>query len=553
MNYRFENRLLGRSFVRYIVPATLTMAFGQIAPLVDAACISARLGDAALSVLSVTAPVYYFINIIAVLGGVSAGVGIAQARGAGNGRTGGRILAFSLLWTAVLSAAASLLMLVFLDPLLLFLSATPENIGYCREYLHILLPGMVFYAGNVAGAYILTGDENPKLAMAGTFTGCAVNVAIDYIGLIVLGRGVGTAAFGTAFGMFCSCLVYCLHYRKGSGACRPEFIPRGQDDPAWTQVVKPAVPQAAMYFLMTVQLILTNATLKSGAGTEGLGNAVVIECLELVASILITGISEAMTPISAAYYGEGNRSGMLMVKRMGLTIGEAVMAPLVLLLLIRPQWFLLLFGIRSELMLRTLPASVRIMASAYLFRMYSKQMQNYLLATGEDRKADISVFIQYILQIPLTIVLSRWSDLNAPWIAMLLGSLGQTAYLLAFRGLRKGCLGWYPENLALITGGRAVSSTFEAWKEEASGVLSPEQAGMLAEKLLNPFADMFSGPEPEEKAPVCSFLILGEDDGAKTCILRYDSKEDFPADNGGDAGDVQSAGFNGLKRLRLKF
>ena len=76
MNYRFENRLLGRSFVRYIVPATLTMAFGQIAPLVDAACISARLGDAALSVLSVTAPVYYFINIIAVLGGVSAGVGI---------------------------------------------------------------------------------------------------------------------------------------------------------------------------------------------------------------------------------------------------------------------------------------------------------------------------------------------------------------------------------------------------------------------------------------------------------------------------------------------
>jgi hypothetical protein len=136
---------------------------------------------------------------------------------------------------------------------------------------------------------------------------------------------------------------------------------------------------------------------------------------------------------------------------------------------------------------------------------------------------------------------------------MLLGSLAQTAYLLAFRGLRKGCLGWYPENLALITGGRAVSSTFEAWKEEASAVLSPEQAGMLAEKLLNPFADRFAGPETEKKAPVCSFLILGEDDGAKTCILRYDAKEEFPADKNGAAGEVQSAGFNGLKRLRLKF
>ena len=52
INYKYEEKLIGKSALRYIIPSIITLVFSQTAPLVDAACVSASLGNVALSALS---------------------------------------------------------------------------------------------------------------------------------------------------------------------------------------------------------------------------------------------------------------------------------------------------------------------------------------------------------------------------------------------------------------------------------------------------------------------------------------------------------------------
>lgn len=44
INDKSERIFIGKAYIRYIIPAALAMIFGQLAPLVDSVCVSAKLG-----------------------------------------------------------------------------------------------------------------------------------------------------------------------------------------------------------------------------------------------------------------------------------------------------------------------------------------------------------------------------------------------------------------------------------------------------------------------------------------------------------------------------
>ena len=67
-------------------------------------------------------------------------------------------------------------------------------------------------------------------------------------------------------------------------------------------------------------------------GTSGLGNATIVENIELIGTIFTSGVGEAVLPLFASYYGEENYGGLKLVKRSALVLGQIVMLPLVLFL-----------------------------------------------------------------------------------------------------------------------------------------------------------------------------------------------------------------------------
>ena len=127
ISYQYENRLIRRSSIRYILPPMLGMIFAQIAPVIDGICISGTMGEEALAALSTVGPINYGLNIIAALGGIGCGVVISRCSGAGEKGKAARVFTRGIILMVAVTLLLSFVGALFVNPLLTFLCAALLN------------------------------------------------------------------------------------------------------------------------------------------------------------------------------------------------------------------------------------------------------------------------------------------------------------------------------------------------------------------------------------------------------------------------------------------
>ena len=524
IQYKFENRLIKHSSIRYIFPPMIGMIFAQIAPVVDGICISNSMGEEALAAIGTAAPIGYVFNIISALGGIGCGVLISRCSGSGEKAKAARIFTRTMVILVVSSIVLSILGIIFIDPLLGLLCATPENYIYAREYLLVTLCGAVFPVLNFAGDYILVNDNNQKLAMAGDIVGALVNIVIDFVGVYVFHFGIWAVAFGTVFGSVCCCLVYLLHLRKPDRLCRIVPFKRVPGDPGDLEIFKPGCAEAVMYFMFAIQLLIQNYVLREDAGTVGISNSAIIENLQLVMTIVIAGATDAVYPMAGAYNGEQNKSGMLMVKRMLTKFGFLTLLPLVIILCLFPQLIIMPFGIDDPVMLESLPFAIRLISVGSLLTLVYTMMIDYLSAIEEEGKATLALIIQSLFQIAFTLLLNPWFGMDAPWYATLVGGIAALIYLSFFcNHLPEGIFRFHRKNLLLLTGGNLDRRLLEEHKKISGEILTEKELELVEKKLFQPLLCSI----PEDAFPLSSFSILECKDATRAVILRYESKQDY--------------------------
>ena len=524
IDYKYENRfILHRSF-RYVFPPMLGMVFAQIAPLVDGICVANAMEEEALSAIGTVGPVNYVFNIIAALGGIGCGVMISRCSGSGERAKAARIFTRTLIFLIISSVILSVAGIIFIHPILRALCATAENYHFAHDYLLVILAGSVFQVLNFAGDYILANDNNQNLAMAGDITGAVVNMIIDVVGVFVLHQGIWIVAFGTAFGSFCCVLVYLLHFRKKDRLCRIVLPKRVPGEENLLKILKPGDAEAVIYCMYAAQLLIQNYVLRGTGGTMGISNSTVIENLQLVFTIVIAGATDAIYPMAAAYDGEQNESGMLMVKRMLARFGFVMLVPFSVILCIFPQLMIMPYGIDEPIMLKTLPFAIRLVSVGSLITLIGTLLVDYLSASEKEGKATLALFIQSAFTIGFMLVLDDYCDMDAPWYAMIIGGVASLIYLWFFCDhLPEGIVRFHQKNLLLLTGGDLDAARVESWKQELSGILTDEETELVNEKLFMPLMSSL----PEGVAPHGTFSVLQRDDGRRSVIVRYESKEDY--------------------------
>lgn len=528
IQYKYENSLIRHSSVRYIFPPMVGMIFAQIAPFVDGICVANSMGEAALSAVGTVAPIGYIFNLFSALGGIGCGVFISRCSGSGEKAKAARIFTRTLVMLVVASVLLSVLGYIFLDPILKVLCATPENYPFARTYLMVTLLGSVFPVLNFAGDYILASDNNQNLAMAGDITGAIVNIIVNCIGVFVFHFGIWVVAFGTVFGSACCCMVYLLHFRKPDRLCRIVPLKRVSGDPSDIEIFKPGCAEAVMYCMFAVQLVIQNFVLRENAGTMGISNSAVIENLQLVITIVIAGATDAIFPMAAAYDGEENESGMLMVKRMLTKIGFAMLLPAVIILCMFPQIMIIPYGIDEPVMLKTLPYAIRLISVGSLITLISMLLIDYLSAVEQELKATMALIIQSVFQISFTLLLNPRFGMDAPWYGTLIGSVASLIYLCFFCDhLAEGIYRFRKKNLLLLTGGKLTGEKVEEWKMMAGDILTAKELEIVKTKFFAPLLSCI----PEGSAFNSSFTILQRDDDMHVVILRYESKKDFIGEN----------------------
>ena len=523
-NEREECGLIRRSSFRYMVPLMLGMLFAQSAPAVDAICVSRKMGEEALSALITVMPLGYLISAIGTLGGLGAGVFISKCSGSGEKAKAARVFSRTMLLMTVFSAFLALLVGIFHEPILTAFCTTDENRAFAREYMLITLMGSPVLVIAFAADYFLLNDNDETLSMIGAITGAATNILIDYIGILILNGGIGVAAVGTVMSGLVTCLVDLLHFRKKDRLCRFTSPRRKEGDPGLLELIKPGSAEGVMYFLLGIQLLIQNYVLRGSAGTSGLGNSTVIENLQLFITIIVAGTTDVIYPIASSYYGEQNRSGVLLAKRTLARISYMLLVPLVVLFCVCPQIIINLFAIDDEVMLATLPWSIRVVSVTALLNMIGTLVMDFLSSTEKETKATIAMIIQLGASCLLAILLEKPCEINAPWYADLLANVVVLIYLFFFaENAFKGLIRFYPENLRMLVGGKLTGQNLEAWLDASADILTDQERLLVSEQITAPLLAAI----PDGKSPRSTWTILERDDGRKAVILRYEGKVDY--------------------------
>ena len=562
INYVYEDKLIRKSSLHYLIPAIIGLVFGQLSPVIGGICISGSLGEVPFSALSTVEPVNLILSAIGCLGGVGCGITISKCSGSGDKEMAARIFTRAVIAMVLATVAVSAVMLIFHDPLLRFLRATPDNFAFAREYLFVILIGSLPIVLFFAGDYILTDDNDPGLVLVANIVAAIVNILGNIVGMEVLHLHIGASAFAMVLGDLCACFIFLRHFKKKDVLCRFVKPVRKEGDPGILAALKPGTPMAIMYIMFTIQMIVQNLVLSHESGTSGLGNSAVVDNLVLFLTIFTASASEPVMPLVSSYFGEGNHCGTLLVKRSIYHLGLRILVPIVVLLVVFPQLFIAIFSVQDPIMLETLPFAIRIVCINALFTFTNDSMVNYLSATERERIANISYAIQITVNIAATLGLAKPLGMDAPWYGAMIANVCACAFLLVAGRLFKGFVKEYPENALVLTGGQTDAAQIEVWHKDTAKVLTSEQADAVWNKIIEPFL----ASDANTPDQLCSYSIIQRDNGDKAAILRYGGhtslKHLLLGEEGSDEdeeelshvyGECVNSGFNTLQRKMINF
>ena len=104
---------------------------------------------------------------------------------------------------------------VFLNPLLRLFGATEQNVGYAVTYVRIINIGIPFLLFGTGGSHLIRADGKPTYSMVAVMTGAVLNIVLDAI--FVPRFGMAGAAWATVVGQIVSgvfILFYLPHYQS---------------------------------------------------------------------------------------------------------------------------------------------------------------------------------------------------------------------------------------------------------------------------------------------------------------------------------------------------
>lgn len=198
-----------RLIVLFSLPLLLNNIFQQLYYVVDSIVVGQLIGVDAFAAIGAAGFYYWFV--LCVIIGFAQGFGalFAQRFGAKDYNGLRRVIAQSVILTAVLSVVLTAACLLLLYPALVLVNTPSDIIGDANTYLlWVLSATPVMFAYNVCAA-ILRALGNSRAPLVAVIISTAINIVLDLAFVGLCGMGIAGVAVATVIAN-CFALVYCL-------------------------------------------------------------------------------------------------------------------------------------------------------------------------------------------------------------------------------------------------------------------------------------------------------------------------------------------------------
>lgn len=318
-----EKMPIPSAILRLAIPTVFSTIISIIYNLTDTYFIGLLDDPIQLGAISLAFPVFTFLQAVGNMFGLGAPSYISRCLGAKKYDEVRKTSAVSIYVTVIITFVLTLLILIFMEPILSLIGTSSDTVSPTRNYLHIIVGFAVILILQIILPALLRAEGKAKEAMIGMVIGTVVNIVLDPVMILALHMGVAGAAWATVIGNFCAVVFYVVVYLKGntSLSIQPkDFKPSLQ---IFKEVIKIGLPSTIAQTLSSIMLILFN-NLAVGYGDQVIsayGIAVKMITMEFM---IIFGYVQGYVPLAGYNFGAGNVKRMINGLKFTIVTGTGI-------------------------------------------------------------------------------------------------------------------------------------------------------------------------------------------------------------------------------------
>ena len=294
---------LFKQFLRYLGPSVVAMWVFSLYTIVDGIFVSKGVGELALASVNISMPFINFVFALSVLFSTGASTIISMYLGKKDLEKANEAFSLNLFTIICLSIIITVSSILGLDYLAKILGATPDTIGYVKDYLFIISLFNIFFIVSYSLEVIVKADGFPLLATIGVIISAVTNIALDYIFVIKLGYGVKGAAFATGLAQVFSTLFFLSHFLRKKSTLRFARFKFSFD--TIKRIISLGFPDCTSELSVGIVTILFNQTLLRFIGQDALISYSVICYVNTLILMTMIGITQGAQPLISFYFGAG--------------------------------------------------------------------------------------------------------------------------------------------------------------------------------------------------------------------------------------------------------
>ena len=403
--------------MKFSIPAIVGMLVNALYNVVDRIFIGRGVGKLALTGVTVTFPIANIILAFGMLVGIGTAALISIKLGQQKKEEAEHILGNALTLIIISSIIVTGLGLLFLEPMLIKFGASSETLPYAKEYITIILIGVIFQNIGFGLNNTIRSEGNPRIAMYTMLIGGVLNTVLDPLFIFVFNMGTKGAAIATVISQAVNTLWVLYYFLGGKSVLKIHYKNLKLNFKVVMSIFAIGMSPFSMQIAASIVTIISNRSLVKYGGDLALGSMGIIMSIIMMVLMPIFGINQGCQPIIGYNYGAKKYHRVKHTLKLAILAATIITTTGFIIIQLFPVQFISIFNKDPELIAIGVHG-IRV----YLFMTpvigFQIVSSNYFQAIG---KAKISIFLglsrQVIILIPLLFVLPRFFGLNGVWMS----------------------------------------------------------------------------------------------------------------------------------------
>ncbi len=406
------------SVLKFAVPSMCMMAVMSLYVMVDAIFVANFVGDLALSAVNIVYPLLSVIVAVAIM--LATGSAAIVARKMGEKRYDEARSNFSFIVATAFSFAlgVTLLLLVFLEPILWKIGGTDLLMPYCLDYAHFLLPFLPLCMLQVLFQYYFTTAGKPQIGLILTILAGCANVFLDWLFIVHLDFGIIGASLGTGAAYFIPAVFGVTYFslnRKGTlYFVRPKKSLKLLKDACIN-----GSSEMVVHISIAVMTIIFNLQMLRLLGENGVAAITIVQYSEFLLSAVFMGYASGVSPLIAYNFGTGNQEHL---KKL-LGISAKVLLVLAVTIFACANIFahniVTVFTPANSAVYEIATPGLKLFAFSFVFSGVTIFTSAFFTALSNGKVSGCISFVRtFCILIPTLIWLPYVIDVNGVWLAV---------------------------------------------------------------------------------------------------------------------------------------